>query len=58
MSIKERMIIEAMLPNTDADKIRDKLGFFIGDKESESKRLMNNFIEYYKVMPWYSKVVV
>lgn len=57
MSIKERLAIEAMLPKASSDEIIDGLGFYIGGNLSEARKQMKNFIDYYKVMPWYSKVI-
>jgi hypothetical protein len=57
MSIKERLAIEAMLPKANPDQIISGLGFYIGGNLGEAKKQMTNFIDYYKVMPWYSKVI-
>jgi hypothetical protein len=57
MSLRERMFIEEKLPSATEDQITDSLGFFIGDNITEAKANLKNFIEYYKVVPWYSKVL-
>lgn len=56
-SLKERIHVESLLPEKDADAIIDNLGYFIGDKKT-AKELMVNFVEYYRLYPWYSRIVV
>jgi hypothetical protein len=59
LSSKERMHVEALLPDTsDAKTIFAELGYYVGMNEEEGAKLMTNFIEYYRMYPWYSKVVL
>ncbi|WP_407439628.1 O-methyltransferase [Lelliottia sp.] len=57
MSLRERMFIEERLPFGSEPQIKEQLGFYLGDDEEEASEHLNNFIEYYKVVPWYSKVL-
>ncbi|MDX6913592.1 O-methyltransferase [Pectobacterium carotovorum] len=57
MSLKERIHIESLLPEASVDNIHEELGFFIGPNSAGANIDLNNFIEYYKVVPWYSKVL-
>jgi hypothetical protein len=56
-SLKERIHVESLLPEKDAEAILDNLGYSIGDRKS-AKELMENFVEYYRLYPWYSRIVV
>jgi hypothetical protein len=57
MSLRERIFIEEKLPLNTADQINADLEFFLGENENEARTNLENFIEYYKVIPWYSKVL-
>lgn len=57
MSLRERMFIEERLPFGTEQHIKDQLGFYLGEDEEEASENLKNFIEYYKVVPWYSKVL-
>lgn len=59
LSAKERMYIEAMLPDEgDAAKIISSLGYYVGDFPAEGETLMKNFVKYYRQYPQYSRVVL
>lgn len=58
MSTKERVHVEALLPEANADRILQELDYHIGPTRSESKSEMNNFISFYRMYPWYSRIVV
>ena len=58
MSVKERIHVEALLPQASIDDINEELGFYIGNTQLDANINLNNFIEYYKIVPWYSKVVL
>ncbi len=57
MSLKERIHIESLLPEASVDNIHENLGYYIGSNSSGANVDLSNFIEYYKVVPWYSKVL-
>lgn len=56
-SVKERLKVESLLPEKDADCITKEMGYFIGEDTEAAKSLMENFVDYYRLYPWYSKVV-
>lgn len=58
LSVRERLLVEQMLPNADYEAIRTELGYTIGNSGKESQELMENFINYYSEFPWFGKVVV
>lgn len=58
MSVKERIFVESMLPNADSGEIAAAIGFDFANSVDESNRLLVNFVRYYRMYPWYSKVAV
>jgi hypothetical protein len=59
LSAKERMLVESQLPGPAApDDIWAKLGYIVGETKDEANELMRNFINYYRLYPWYSRVVL
>lgn len=56
-SPKERLAIEGLLPTSDSESISTELGFYFGENTKHSTELLDSFIEYYRVAPWFSKVV-
>ncbi|MBW5284474.1 O-methyltransferase [Burkholderia gladioli] len=56
-SVKERLRVESLLPQASAASITQQMGYFIGDDEEAASELMENFVDYYRLYPWYSKVV-
>ncbi|CAI1870734.1 Uncharacterised protein [Serratia quinivorans] len=58
ISIKERMHIEAMLPNSSPEEIIKSMGFNISDSKRETIDQLNTFIEYQRAIPWFSKVQI
>ncbi|WP_316662437.1 O-methyltransferase [Ralstonia mannitolilytica] len=58
LSAKERMHIESLLPDIDAKVIAEKMGYFVGPDKDEAEVLMQNFVTYYRLSPWFSRVLV
>lgn len=58
LSAKERMHIEALLPDVDPARIADQMGYYVGGDEEEAEALMRNFVTYYRLSPWFSRVLV
>lgn len=58
LSTKERLFIESLLPNGEASTIRESLGYFIGNSETEANELLKNFVNYYRLSPSYSRIVM
>lgn len=57
MSLKERIHIESLLPEASVEEIHEELGYYIGSNPKGANFDLTNFIEYYKIVPWYSKVL-
>jgi hypothetical protein len=59
LSIRERLHIESLLPGeTNVDAVFASLGFEIGPTPTEARLQMQNFMHYYRLYPWYSRVVL
>ena len=58
LSARERLQVEQMLPGGTYEEIRESLGFYIGSRESEAKEQMENFMSYYRSLPWFGKVAL
>jgi hypothetical protein len=59
LSIKERILVESLLPDeTDVEAVFASLGFEIGPTPDEARLQMQNFMHYYRLYPWYSRVVL
>lgn len=58
LSTRERVHVESMLPGATADQIMEDLKYYIGADEASAKGEMNNFISFYRMFPWYSRVVL
>lgn len=57
-SMKERVHIEGMLPKATPKQIRKKMKYFIGEGEEEAQVEMKNFKNFYRLFPWYSRIVI
>lgn len=58
-STKERLAVEAMLPGASTPaEVWQQLGYLIGETEAEANELIANFLSYYRLYPWYSRVVL
>ena len=58
LSAKERLHIEALLPDSKSEEILKKLGYFVGRDKEDAEELMKNFIDYYRLSPWFSRVLM
>lgn len=57
-STKERVHIESMLPGATADDILENLNYYVGEDHKSAKVELENFISFYRLFPWYSRVVL
>ena len=58
ISIRERLAIEALLPDADCELINQKLGFYIGADVNEARSTMDSFIRHYREFPWFGKLSI
>lgn len=58
LSAKERLHIESLLPDCQPNEILEKMGYFVGVDKEEAQSLMQNFVNYYRLSPWFSRVLM
>lgn len=58
LSLRERVHVESLLPGASAEQIIDSLKYYVGRDERTARSEMGNFISFYRMFPWYSRVVV
>jgi hypothetical protein len=58
LTIRERLYIDALLPNFKAEDIQKELGFLFSDKETESLEMLKTYILFYRQSPYFSKILV
>jgi hypothetical protein len=57
-SVKERLHVESLLPEANANDIISDLKYSIDEDKGAAKELIENFVEFYRLYPWYSRVVM
>jgi hypothetical protein len=58
-STKERLAVESILPGAvSPSDVLNHLGYLVGETQAEAEQLISNFLDYYRLFPWYSKVVL
>jgi hypothetical protein len=58
LTIKERLYIDALLPNSNPEDIQKELGFLFSNKESESLEMLRTYILFYRQSPYFSRTLV
>jgi len=58
LSAKERVYIESMLPGATATDIQNKLNYYVGPDPDAALNEMGNFINFYRLFPWYSRIML
>lgn len=58
LSVKERIFIDTMLPTSDKDQIKNALGYSIDEDDDKMLSLIQNYIDYYRMYPLFSRVVL
>jgi len=57
LTIKERLHIDSLLPNSEAQTIQEELGFFFDSKESVSLEMLKTYVLFYRQSPYFSRIV-
>lgn len=57
LSVKERMLLDSLLPNYTAKKIHKRLRYLLAEDEKDSLAGIENYVRYYKQFPYFSKVL-
>lgn len=58
LTIKERIFIDSLLPDTDITEIHQRLGFLLSDTHDSSIDLLKTYLLFYKQMPMFSKILL
>jgi hypothetical protein len=58
LSVKERIHIDNLLPQNDCQVVKNSLGYCIDGDDVEMNSLIENYINYYRSYPLFSKVVL
>lgn len=58
LSVKERIHIDNLLPQSDSETIKESLGYRIDGDDKEMNSLIQNYITYYRLYPLFSKVIL
>lgn len=57
-STKERVHIESLLPGATPKQIIEEFQYFVGANRAAGEKEIDNFITFYRLFPWYSRVVI
>lgn len=58
LSVRERLLVDRLLPADDAEALQTEIGFQLHDDPEHSLRLIQNYIRYYRHYPQFSRVLV
>jgi len=58
LSVKERIHIDNLLPQSDKESIKASLGYRIDGNDDHMASLIQNYIDYYRMYPLFSRVVL
>lgn len=58
LSAKERLHIESLLPDRRPEEILASMGYYVGIDRQDAEGLMKNFVDYYRLSPWFSRVLM
>jgi hypothetical protein len=58
LTIRERLYIDQLLPDSNEQDIQNGLGFLFGKHESQSLEMLRNYIIFYRQFPYFSRILV
>jgi hypothetical protein len=58
LTIRERLYIDQLLPDSNEQDIQDGLGFLFGKHEHQSLEMLKNYIIFYRQSPYFSRIFV
>jgi len=58
LTIKERILIDSLLPDKNIDEIQENIGYLLTNKKEESLNLLKNYVLFYRYTPLFSKVLL
>ncbi|MGB2926306.1 MAG: O-methyltransferase [Limnothrix sp.] len=57
LTLKEKMLVDSLLPHHDIDEIQKELNFKFAKKTSESRQMIQNYIDFYRYQPFFSRII-
>jgi hypothetical protein len=58
LTIRERLCIDQLLPNSTPEEIHEKLGFKFDNKEKYSLDMLKTYIMFYRQSPYFSRILI
>lgn len=58
LSTRERVHIESLLPEAGVEDIQRALDYYTASTERIAQEEMSNFVNFYRMFPWYSRVIL
>ena len=58
LTIKERLCIDALLPNTEAKEIQNYLNFLFDKNENRSLEMLKMYVLFYRQSPYFSRIII
>lgn len=57
LSVRERLFVDARLPELDGKRMTEALGFLCADDEDDSAQLLDSYRLFYRHLPYFSRIV-
>lgn len=58
LTVKERLYIDALLPNSEAEAIQENLGFLFDKNDKLSLEMLKTYVMFYRQSPFFSKILI
>ncbi|MBD2603332.1 hypothetical protein H6G81_02010 [Scytonema hofmannii FACHB-248] len=58
LTVKERLYIDALLPNSEAEAIQENLGFLFDKNDKLSLEMLKTYVMFYRQCPFFSKILI
>lgn len=56
-TLQEKIFVDSMLPNSDALHIQEALGFQFTKNTIDSQKMIQNYIDFYRYQPFFSRII-
>jgi hypothetical protein len=56
LTIREKLLVDSLLPNSPIEKIQDELGFLFNNKPTESLKMLETYALFYRHAPHFSRI--
>ncbi|MBN3883276.1 MAG: hypothetical protein HWQ44_09885 [Nostoc sp. JL34] len=58
LTVKERLYIDALLPNSEAEAIQENLGFLFDKNDKLSLEMLKTYVMFYRQSPFFSRILI